>query len=53
MFGLSIWHILILVLVVVAFFGRGRLAALMGEFGKGIGAFKKEIKNDDTPKSES
>ena len=47
MFGLSIWHLLVVLLVVVLFFGRGRIASLMGEVGKGIGAFRKEIKSDD------
>ena len=46
MFGLGFWHILVLAIVLLAMFGRGRLSAFMGELGKGIGAFKREIKSD-------
>ena len=51
--GLSIWHWLIVLLVVLIFFGgRGRLADMMGDAGKGIKAFKKGLGDDegkDTP----
>ena len=34
--GLSIWHWLIVLLVVMLVFGTGKVSNLMGEFGKGI-----------------
>jgi len=45
----SIWHWLI-VLVVVAFVfgGRGKLSSIMGDAAKGIRAFKDGLKDDTT-----
>ena len=34
--GLSIWHWLIVLVVVLLLFGTGKVSNLMGEFGKGI-----------------
>lgn len=44
----SIWHWLI-VLVVVAFVfgGRGKLSSIMGDAAKGIRAFKDGLKDED------
>ena len=40
----SIWHILILaVIALVLFGGRGKVSDLMGDFGKGINSFKKGL----------
>ncbi|MDT7933132.1 MAG: twin-arginine translocase TatA/TatE family subunit [Sphingomonadaceae bacterium] len=39
--GLSIWHWLIVLVIVLLLFGRGRLSEVMGEFGKGVNSFKK------------
>ncbi len=41
--GLSIGHLLVIAVVVMVLFGRGKVSALMGEVGKGITAFKKGI----------
>ena len=42
--ALSIWHILILaVIALVLFGGRGKVSDLMGDFGKGINSFKKGL----------
>jgi sec-independent protein translocase protein TatA len=50
--GLSIWHILILALVAVVLFGgRGKISDLMGDFAKGIRSFRKGLTEDDPPKS--
>jgi sec-independent protein translocase protein TatA len=43
----SIWQILIVVLLVVLLFGRGKISALMGDMAKGIKAFKKGMSDDD------
>jgi len=37
----SIWHWVIVLLIVLVLFGRGRIAEMMGDFGKGISSFKK------------
>ena len=46
MFGLGMWEILIIALVVVILFGRGKISGLMGELGNGITSFKKGLKAD-------
>lgn len=37
------WQILIIAIVVLVLFGRGKITNLMGEVGKGITAFKKGV----------
>jgi sec-independent protein translocase protein TatA len=53
----SIWHWLIVLAVVLLLFGgRGKISQLMGDFGKGLNAFKKNVKdqtNEDTAEGES
>ena len=45
--SLSIWHWLIVGLVVVVMFGgRGRLSSLMGDAAKGIRAFQDGLKGE-------
>ena len=40
----SVWHWLIVLAVVLLMFGgRGKISALMGDFGKGLQAFKKGV----------
>lgn len=46
MFGLSIGHLIILLLVVLLF-GRNRLPELGSALGKGIDAFKKGLAGKD------
>lgn len=44
----SIWHwLIVLVVVAVVFGGRGRLSGIMGDAAKGIRAFKDGLKDDD------
>lgn len=44
----SIWHwLIVLVVVLVLFGGRGKLSALMGDMAKGINAFKKGLKETE------
>jgi sec-independent protein translocase protein TatA len=45
--GLSIWHWLIVLVVVMLLFGTGKVSNLMGEFGKGIKVFKQNVASDD------
>lgn len=53
--GISIWHILIVLLVVLVIFGAGKLPQVMGDLGKGIRSFKagmdEKKPDDDTKKS--
>lgn len=45
----SIWHWLIVgLLALVLFGGRGKISDIMGDFAKGIKAFKKGISEDET-----
>ncbi|PID37366.1 MAG: Sec-independent protein translocase TatA [Rhodobacterales bacterium] len=37
------WGFLIVAILVLVLFGRGKVASLMGEFGKGISSFKKGV----------
>ncbi len=45
--GLSISHVLLLVLVVLIVFGAGKLPAVMGDLAKGVKNFKKGLQDDD------
>jgi sec-independent protein translocase protein TatA len=45
---LSIWHwLIVLVVVLIMFGGRGKISQIMGDFGKGLKSFKKSLKEDD------
>ena len=46
--SLSIWHWMIVLVVVLLLFGRGKLSELMGDAAKGIKAFKKGMSDDET-----
>jgi len=43
----SIWHWVIVLLIVLVLFGRGRVAEIMGDFGKGIKSFKQGMNEDE------
>ena len=45
----SLVHWIILLIVVMLLFGRGRISDLMGDFAKGINSFKKGLAEGDTP----
>ena len=45
--GLSIWHWIIVIGVVLLLFGRGKISDLMGDVAQGIKAFKKGMSDDD------
>ena len=50
--ALSIWHILILALIALVLFGgRGKVSDLMGDFRRGINSFKKGLnESKDDPR---
>ena len=45
--GVSIWHWIVVGVVVMLLFGRGKVSELMGDVAKGIKAFKKGMADDD------
>ena len=50
----SIWHwLIVLAVVLVLFGGGGKLSRLMGDFGKGLKSFKKQMKDDGENKDEA
>lgn len=50
--GFSFSHILLVLVVVLIVFGAGKLPKIMGDFGKGLKAFKDGMHDDeaDTPR---
>ncbi len=44
--GLSLPHLIIVALVVLVLFGRGRISDMMGDFGKGIKSFKEGMADE-------
>ncbi len=48
--SLSIWHILVVAIVVfVLFGGAGRFPRMMEDLAKGVKSFKKGLKEEDVP----
>jgi sec-independent protein translocase protein TatA len=47
----SIWHWLIVLVVVLLLFGRGKIPELMGDMAKGIKSFKKGMSDEDEAKT--
>jgi sec-independent protein translocase protein TatA len=48
----SIWHWLILIMVVALLFGgRGKISGLMGDLAQGIRNFKEGLKDPQDPKA--
>ena len=47
--SLSLPHLIILALVVLVLFGRGRISEMMGDFGKGIKSFKEGMADEAKP----
>jgi sec-independent protein translocase protein TatA len=45
--GFSIWHWLIVGLVILLLFGKGRFSDMMGDVAKGLKSFKKGMSEDD------
>lgn len=43
----GIWGILVVAVVVVLLFGRGKISGVMGEVATGIKAFQKGMKDDE------
>ena len=45
--GFSIWHWLIVGLVILLLFGKGRFSDMMGDVAKGLKSFKKGMSEDE------
>lgn len=45
--GLSLWHWLVVGVVILLLFGKGRFSDMMGDVAKGIKSFKKGMSEDD------
>ena len=44
---IGIWQIVIVAVVIVLLFGRGKISDLMGDVAKGINSFKKGLNEDE------
>jgi sec-independent protein translocase protein TatA len=47
----SFWHWIIVILVVMLLFGRGRISEMMGDVAKGIKSFKKGLADEPEPET--
>lgn len=51
--SLGPWQLIIIAIVILVLFGRGRISEMMGDFGKGINSFKKGMNEDEKSDSAS
>ena len=47
--GFSLWHWLVVGIVILLLFGKGRFSDMMGDVAKGIKSFKKGMSEEDEP----
>jgi sec-independent protein translocase protein TatA len=47
----SIWHWLVVGIIVMLLFGKGRFSDMMGDVAKGIKSFKKGMAEEDEPRA--
>ena len=47
--GFSIWHWLVVGVIVLLLFGKGRFSDMMGDVAKGLKSFKKGMAEDEEP----
>jgi sec-independent protein translocase protein TatA len=45
--GLSLWHWLVVIILVLLLFGKGRISDMMGDLGKGLKSFKQGMAEED------
>jgi sec-independent protein translocase protein TatA len=48
----SIWHWLVVGIIVILLFGKGRFSDMMGDVAKGIKSFKKGMAEEDEPRAD-
>ncbi|MBB4302170.1 sec-independent protein translocase protein TatA [Rhodobium orientis] len=51
--SIGIWQIVIVAVIVVLLFGRGKISELMGDVAKGIKSFKKGLAEDETEEKDN
>jgi sec-independent protein translocase protein TatA len=51
--SLGPWQLIIIALVILVLFGRGRISEMMGDFGKGIKSFKQGMTEEETASGKS
>jgi len=49
--GFSIWHWLVVGIIILLLFGKGRFSDMMGDVAKGLKSFKKGMTEDDEPQA--
>jgi sec-independent protein translocase protein TatA len=49
----SLWHWIVVLIIVLVLFGRGRISEVMGDFGKGIKSFKQGISEGEEVKPQA
>lgn len=47
--GFSLWHWIVVIILVLLLFGRGRISDLMGDLGKGLKSFKEGMADENKP----
>ncbi|WP_341712674.1 twin-arginine translocase TatA/TatE family subunit [Erythrobacter sp.] len=47
--SLGPWQLIIIAIVILVLFGRGRISEMMGDFGKGIKSFKEGMSEETKP----
>jgi sec-independent protein translocase protein TatA len=47
--GFSIWHWLVVGVIILLLFGKGRFSEMMGDVAKGLKSFKKGMSEEDSP----
>ena len=51
--SLGPWQLIIIAIVILVLFGRGKISEMMGDFGKGISSFKKGMKEEDEAQADA
>jgi sec-independent protein translocase protein TatA len=52
MFGLTIWHWVLVFVIVVLLFGRTRASSLARQLGRGFGALKRDFNEMHRPRED-
>lgn len=47
--GFSVWHWIIVIIVVLLLLGRGKVSELMADVAKGVKSFRKGLSDDEQP----
>jgi sec-independent protein translocase protein TatA len=50
--GFSLWHWLIVGIIILLLFGKGRFSDMMGDVAKGLKSFKQGMADDDEKKAD-